>query len=202
MDTLRLTGHRCDFGLLRLEACPPPTGLHRYRRQGAFSLVEICMAIGIVAFAFTTIVGMLPVGLTIFRKANDISVSSQIVQRVINEAQQTGFDILIEDDSGATISGTTGLKAIRYFDERGGEVIPVTSGALSSKEKSEIVYWVNTRITPATAITGRTNVKLATVTVQIANNPENGMIAFNGSSNLWSASSSFIATHFAMVSYK
>src|SRR2546430_586204 len=88
-----------------------------YRRKAAFSLVEVVTSIGIAAFAFISVLGLIPTGLNTFRQAVDTSVGSQIMQRVINEAQQTDFDRLVTDKDGTTITaGTTGLKANRYFE--------------------------------------------------------------------------------------
>ena len=64
--------------------------------QTAFSLIEVTLAIGIVGFAFTTILGLLPAGLSNFRKAMDTEVEAQIVQQVTNEAMQADFDQLIK----------------------------------------------------------------------------------------------------------
>jgi uncharacterized protein (TIGR02598 family) len=108
--------------------------------------VEVVLAIGVVAFAFIAIFGMLPTGMGISRQAMDASVGSQIAQRVINDAQQTDFSELLKDASGKTIAGTnqTGRKAVRYFDDQGGE--------LTEASRHLAIYHVNTRIMPATAM--------------------------------------------------
>lgn len=146
-------------------------------REG-FSLVEVVLAIGVVAFAFLAIFGMLPTGLGISRQAMDASVGAQIAQRIINDAQQSDFAELLKDAGGKTIAGTnqTGRKAERYFDDQGGE-LPAASKRLA-------IYHVNTRVTPATAMpkTGTSNgdnVHLAAVTVQVANNPGNRELALS-----------------------
>ena len=149
------------------------------RLRDGFSLVEVVLAIGVVAFAFVAIFGMLPTGMGIARQAMDASVGSQIAQRVIHDAQQSDFAELLKDAGGKTISGTnqTGRKAERYFDDQGGELPPAS--------KSLAIYHVNTRITPATAMpktgtaTGGDNVHLAVVTVQVANNPANRELALS-----------------------
>lgn len=146
--------------------------------QDGFSLVEVVLAIGLVAFAFLAIFGMLPTGLGISRQAMDASVGAQIAQRIINDAQQSDFAELLKDASGKTIAGTnqTGRKAERYFDDQGGE--------LPAAGKRLAIYHVNTRVTPATAMpkTGTSNgdnVHLAAVTVQVANNPGNRELALS-----------------------
>ena len=149
------------------------------RSPAGFSLVEVALAIGVVSFAFVAIFGMLPAGLSISRQAMEASVASQIAQRVINDAQQSDFPELLKDATGKTITGInqTGRKAERYFDDQGGE--------LTVANKSQAIYHVNTRITPATAMpktgtsTGGDNVHLAVVTVQVANNPGNQQLALS-----------------------
>ena len=152
------------------------------KSAAGFSLVEVALAIGVVAFAFVAIFGLLPTGLSISRQAMEASVASQIAQRVINDAQQSDFAELLKDAAGITISGTnqTGRKAERYFDDQGGE--------LAATNKSLAIYHVNTRITPATAMpkTGTSNidnVHLAVVTVQVANNPGNRQLALSSDSS-------------------
>jgi uncharacterized protein (TIGR02598 family) len=71
-----------------------------------FSLVEVIIALGIVAFAFVPLMGLLPVGLTSFRSAIDQTVLSQIVQQIGNESQQSDFDAV------------TNPKNFRFFDEQ------------------------------------------------------------------------------------
>jgi len=153
----------------------------RTKSSGGFSLVEVVLAIGVVAFAFISIFALLPTGMGISRQAMDASVGSQIAQRVINDAQQSDFPELLKDASGKLIAGTnqTGRKAERYFDDQGSE-LPATAAG-----KALAIYHVNTRITPATAMpktgtsSGGDNVNLAIVTVQVANNPANRELALS-----------------------
>jgi uncharacterized protein (TIGR02598 family) len=125
----------------------------------AFSLVEVTLAIGIAAFALLSVFGLVPTGLTMFRSAMDASLISQISQRIITDAQQTDYNALVGSGSTAFLQSTTP----RYFDDQANELIGKT-GAL---------YWVMTRITPSTITptNSNSNPNLATVTVQITNNP-------------------------------
>src|ERR1700742_1236811 len=82
-------------------ALPPPkeiaavlTPMRKSKRQG-FSLVEVVLALGIVAFAFVAILGLIPAGMSTFRQAINISVCSQIGQRVIGDAFQADYDTLL-----------------------------------------------------------------------------------------------------------
>ena len=145
----------------------PQRGLSPYKANSkGFSLVEVTLAVGIVSFVFLTILGLLPTGLRTFTSAIESSVGGQILQRVINEAQQTDFDTLV------SVAPTE-----RYFDDQGNEC--VAGGA---------IYHVNTRITAATALTSTnasaaTNASLATITLQIAKKPGNLTLA--KTNNLW-----------------
>jgi len=113
------------------------------------------------------------------------TVGTQIAQRVIAEAQQTDFDLLIDgvsrDDStqdGLTFRAPArNDERLRYFDEQGNEVVPLNPDSLTEEEKRRIIYYVNTRImvrTPRPSTdSGRNAIDLATVTVQVATNPGN-----------------------------
>jgi len=162
--------------------------------QRAFSLIEVVLAVGVVAFAFVAILGLLPAGMSQFRQAIDTSVCAQIAQRIINEAQQTDFNVLINEaglpanagDDFAFRAPTVALsdaatavnpgKCVRYFDEQGNEVLPKAStSVLSAAEKRLATYQVNIRVTPRTSMpTGASYLPhLATLTIQVAYNPGN-----------------------------
>lgn len=169
--------------------------LRRVRAAG-FSLVEVALAVGIAGFALVSLLGLLPIGLNTFRTAMDTSVCAQIAQRVFNDAQQADFAVLInEKDNAAKPAGYTfrapgralgddGTKTpVRFFDDQGVEVIPKNAGSLSEEERARILYHVNVRIMPQSTIPHANNRKfapdLATITVEVANNPSNREIPVN-----------------------
>ena len=176
---VKSAGHLCQTpGVIKNKGRCRAPGLTG--SQSGFSLVEVSLAIGIMAFAFVSIFGLLPIGLNVFRQAIDTSVSSQIIQRVLNDAQETDFDQLTLGATGATNETLLAKNTldpakgtVRWFDDQGNE-LPAATGA---------IYHVNTRIMPATTLpkagTSTTdNKNLATVTVQVANNPGNRQLAF------------------------
>lgn len=171
--------------------------------QAAFSLIETTLAIGIVAFAFVALMGLLPVGLTTFRRAIDTSVGSQIFQRVMTDAEQTDFDVLIGQAQSTSDEFYT--LPIRYFDEQGLEVTPKNKGALNAEESLRVVYHVRLRGSvpgpadvsshgaghftslPAAPSRSRFNPRATSfLTVQVANNPGNRPIPVNARF-LWGA---------------
>ncbi len=156
----------------------------------AFSLVEVTIAIGIVAFAFVALVGVLPVGLQTFRRAVDASIGAQITQRILNDIQQTDFDVLVGGHTSPFLFPST----TRYFDDQGSEVTAPTAA----------VYHVKTLINPATDLPGgssaaATNGNLATITIQIVNNPGNRTLATDGSTGMWNDRSVGMVTSEAFV---
>src|SRR3978361_1982183 len=72
--------------------------LPRFRsgKSAGFTLVEIAISIGILAVALVALMGMLPAGLSNFRKAMDTSITAQIAQRILLDMQQADFDKVID----------------------------------------------------------------------------------------------------------
>ena len=195
----------------RFSLRPAPPEAPRFPRRSpvqgisGFSLVEVVLAIGVVAFAFVTLFGLLPSGLTLFRKAMDVSVGAQIFQKIVDDARQTDFSTLT--DSTNTASSTTPVSfrapqvakpTLRYFDEAGTEILPDTIGgptgsSLSVAQKVKVVYYVSTRIVTATQLPESSQSPtatysdryLATVTAQIATNPGNVALSFDTTTQLF-----------------
>jgi uncharacterized protein (TIGR02598 family) len=172
--------------------------IHSFKRsressQRAFSLIEIVIAIGIIAVAVIPLVGLLPSGLGTFRQSIETSVGSQIAQKVINDAQQTNYDLLTaaagaeNNTSGATF--TTIIKPLRYFDADGMELTTLSGS----------IYQVNTVVNPTTLPGLNTpNYDLATVIVQVAHNPT-GIVLNTTSGGLWLPSTLSVSTYTALV---
>jgi hypothetical protein len=132
--------------------------------------------------------GLLPSGVNVFQKAMDTSISAHIAQRIIEDAQQSEFDRLVDranlppdptEEGYCPVNFSFRAPAVqnpgwRYFDEQGTEIRPRTSGgALTDAQKRLVVYQVNTRIRPRAALplTGEQSGPVAQVTVQVARNP-------------------------------
>lgn len=74
-----------------------------------FSLVEAVLALAVVSFAMMGIVGLVPVGLSHFKKAITISAESQILRSLSNEIEVTEFSNLLSEYSSP--------KTLFYDDE-------------------------------------------------------------------------------------
>jgi uncharacterized protein (TIGR02598 family) len=121
----------------------PPDFRPQNTDSGGFSLVEIALAIAIIAFAFVGLMALLPLGLTQFRSAMDTTIGAQIFQRVIGDVQQTDFDTLLasaEENAGGYYALPT-----RHFDEQGNEVRPAGPNGFTPNELERILYQVRVR---------------------------------------------------------
>jgi uncharacterized protein (TIGR02598 family) len=157
-------------------------------RQRGFSLVEIALALAILAMALVALLGLLPSGMGNFRNTMDTTITSQIAQRILEEAEQTEFNELVdrshlpEDSAGKSYcperfsfrGPRVEAPGWRYFDEQGNEIVPKGSAAsLSVREKRLLVYQVNTRIRPRAELPtiNESGGQVAQITVQIIRNP-------------------------------
>jgi uncharacterized protein (TIGR02598 family) len=65
--------------------------LSRPKSAAGFSLVEVALAIGIIAFAFIALFSLIPTGLTTFRSAIDTANETWILQGISSMVQTTDF---------------------------------------------------------------------------------------------------------------
>jgi len=124
------------------------------RRRHGFTLVECVLAIGVVAFALVSMVGLIPMGLTAFSQALDTSTSSRIVQQIVTDLQQS-----------ATLPPQ---QPLRYFDDEGFQ---------QDTSSGQSLYHVNTVVVPSTRLPGGESSNLATVLIEIAKNPKGSALS-------------------------
>ena len=80
--------------------------------DAGFSLIEVTLAIGIIAFAFVALFGLLPTGMQTFRASVDATNDVTILQDMNAMVQVTGWKNIDSLDS-------TGTGDVYYFDEEG-----------------------------------------------------------------------------------
>jgi uncharacterized protein (TIGR02598 family) len=76
------------------------------------------LAIGVVAFGLVSMVGLLPAGLQVFRKAMDLTLETQMVQQIVGDAGQLEYKSLPDlesrdyyfDDTGTVVDSDSPLK--------------------------------------------------------------------------------------------
>lgn len=81
--------------------------------HSGFSLVEVTIALGIVSFAFVTLLGLMPVGLNVMRQAMDSTTEGMIVQQLAGQARMGAFTNL------TTVYGIPSNVRVFYCNEDG-----------------------------------------------------------------------------------
>lgn len=114
----------------------------------------------------------------------DTAVGAQIAQRIAGEVQETDYATLLKHcepnlsifrDSDAQV----GLLPGRFFDDQGNEIKVADPKNVTAEERLKILYEVVVRVSRAPRVpvgsaanAGRAGSKnLATLTIQVANNP-------------------------------
>jgi len=159
--------------------------------------VEVCLALAVAAFAFVGIFALLPAGMSAFRASINTSTSAQIAQKVLNEAQQTDFALLV---NGAAATSYNELAKLRYFDEEGNE--------LADSQASQSIYHVHVVVQYAPKLSdssGNSSVvmdELACVVVQVAANPGQQALTKDDECLLWTSTSVPIWSYASLVAHQ
>lgn len=66
------------------------------KRRSGFSLAEVAIAMGIVTFSLVAVLGLLPIGLSSFREANEATIESQIISQISSEVALMPFSKIPE----------------------------------------------------------------------------------------------------------
>jgi uncharacterized protein (TIGR02598 family) len=84
-------------------------------RTGAFSLVEVTLALGVAAFCLIAVFGLLPVGVQTNRNAASQTAGTNIIAAVVADLRTTPTTNPISSQFGITF----GTDATLYFDSAG-----------------------------------------------------------------------------------
>lgn len=135
-----------------------------------FSLVEVTLALGIVAFALLSITGLMSTGLKNFASATDRSTMSRITATLAHDVLNGDFD--------------AALSNVRYFSVEGVEV--------PSAQVGNSVYQAQLLTVPDAS-----NPHTKTVLVQVAHNPGGGVALLQedigGGLQVWSKTKNQLA---------
>lgn len=77
----------------------PPSHRRTHRKSTGFSLVEVVLALGIVAVAMVPLCGLLPLCLSTAQTATELSRREQIVHKIVSSLEETPFQKLITQGS-------------------------------------------------------------------------------------------------------
>lgn len=79
------------------------------KKRSGFSLIEVTIALGIVAFAIVPVIGLVSTGMKSLRDSMDETVRAEIVRKVSGEALRIPYTNLLEEFQNKTF----------YFDDEG-----------------------------------------------------------------------------------
>lgn len=137
-----------------------------------FSLAETALALGVLAFCLTALLGMIPTSLNTMRNSMDTAISTQIIQRVVNDIRMADWgQITGGNQPTSAITRTMNLRnslngtqqTIRFFDAQGNE--------LPSSRAAEALYRVQAVVNFPAIYAGANTYQAARITVQCSNNP-------------------------------
>jgi len=123
---------------------PNPHG--RALRKGGFSLVEVTIAMGVMAFAAIAILGIIPNGLAAATRSSQTTIAARLASEVQSEIQQVGLAAFPTNET--------------YFDGDG-KILANTSGA---------VYYVYRSVQDC-PLPGASAGSFKRVVVQVVKNP-------------------------------
>ena len=92
--------------------------------KSGFSLIEVIVAMGIVATVMVGLIGILPTGVNSLHDASKVAIQSRIVQEMVSDAQQSNWDTASKaKDPNAIpqpmLSEMLGVKNMRRYDAQG-----------------------------------------------------------------------------------
>jgi len=104
-------------------------------RKRAFSLVETVMALGVVSFALTTLISMMPIGLNIFRDSIQSTVQTDVLRQLTTQFQETPFSelkdqntMIFYSDQGTKVTNPAdGFLGVTYII-KANTLLPTDSG--------------------------------------------------------------------------
>jgi uncharacterized protein (TIGR02598 family) len=129
----------------------PPPICHQHL---AFSLIEVALAVGIVATGLLSTLGIMAVGLSSFQTATNRNIQAQITQRIFGDLKQTDFSRLSQMNGAAY-----------YFDDQGLAVTDTSN--ISAKRYAYSTRLTITNASPVTGLPGSSSTSLATARVEI-----------------------------------
>lgn len=134
----------------------PESSLASYRRKrtkAGFNLVEVVLAMCVIAIAFTSLFGVMPVALQNYRHAMSMTTAANILAKVSSDLQQTSADQI------NLMVGTAPNK--RYFDDEGQDVT-------GTSHQGAALYEVDYRAIPAkTSVFNTDNPALIPITLDL-----------------------------------
>lgn len=135
--------------------------------SSGFSLVEIIIALGLVTFAVTATVGLLPVGLTSLNQSMNQTVEAQILRSISSQCVVTKFDSLAANGLYFDVDGQSVSSADAYYSVKLSTNAPSYPGSAVAQGLPSSLVSLKVEIVarPNPTVAGQTN----SYTLHVAN---------------------------------
>jgi len=133
----------------------------------AFSLIEVTLALGIIAVALIPLIALLPMGLDSQRSAIESTATTQILQTITGDLQRSEFNELV-DPTNLTATDLP----IRYFDELGNEIPESELANVPAVGTGSRLYDAQVILDYPAPIGQETNYAMVRADIRIAHNPQ------------------------------
>jgi len=118
-------------------------------RKRAFSLVEVLIALGVIGFALTALIGLMPVGLSIFRESMTATVQADVLRQLASQFQETPFAALtnstnmlyFSDQSSLVTNSADALLGVTYTFTSNTSLLSSSSYANSNLKTAVILLY-------------------------------------------------------------
>jgi uncharacterized protein (TIGR02598 family) len=143
--------------------------------KAGFSLVEVVLAVGIMAMGVVTILGLLPHGMEMSRKTANEQAETRIVDQLVGEIQSADWSTM-----GGLVNGGSADTVTYFFDDQGLKLIDGLSSAAQT-----MVYAAQARFADANEVTdgmlmpgkdgknvANKNLRRVTIEVAVTQNPD------------------------------
>lgn len=116
-----------------------------------FSLVEVTLALGILAMAIVPVLGLMPVGMRAIKDAGDDAVHTQILQSIQSICRQVESDELPQvlskkryfDNEGLMVPGESGAMYTVTVSSSGGLQLPSSANPQKNTHGTTLVVTIN-----------------------------------------------------------
>lgn len=128
-------------------------------RSVAFSLVEVIIALGLVTFAVTAMVGILPVGLSSINQSMNQTIEAQILRSISSQSVVADFRNLTTNGLYFDREGQPSTLANSYYDVRITTNAPVYPGSSEAVDLPESIVSLKIEVIarPSSTAVGSTN---------------------------------------------
>ncbi len=116
---------------------------HRISSARGFSLIEVIVAMGIVATVMVGLIGIMPAGVESLHDAATTAIQSRIVQELVSDAQQSDWNNLPPPpNTPATpkLDDLMGKAKTRYYDSQGTLITPTSAGTRTASYATLMEY--------------------------------------------------------------